>query len=172
MGIDPSRLSPWAQKQIADKVTAQMREKAAKQAQERADAKRKYHNIPTQRSVADGKQIRFDSKREAARYDELMILLRAGKIRDLKLQPHFTLQEAFTTPEGYYSKAIVYKADFSYDMLIYTRCIESRTGMANEDYSWQFVVEDVKSKATKTPVYSMKKKLMQEKFGITITEVE
>ena len=33
------------------------------------------------------------------------------------------------------------------------------------------MVEDVKSRATRTRVYAMKKKLMQERFGIDIQEV-
>lgn len=58
----------------------------------------KYHAIPT---VVNG--IRFASKREAARYWELVLLLKAGKITDLTLQP------AFKFPCG-----AVYKGDFSY----------------------------------------------------------
>ena len=36
---------------------------------------------------------------------------------------------------------------------------------------WRYVVEDVKSKATKTRVYEMKKQMMLEKFKIRIREV-
>ena len=53
----------------------------------------KYGN---KKAVRNG--ITFDSQKEAARYDQLMLRLCAGEIRDLKLQPEFTLQEAFTTP--------------------------------------------------------------------------
>ena len=35
--------------------------------------------------------ITFDSQKEAARYDELMLLVQAGEIRGLRLQPEFTL---------------------------------------------------------------------------------
>ena len=38
--------------------------------------------------------IRFDSQKEARRYDELMVMLRGGIITDLRLQPQFTLQES------------------------------------------------------------------------------
>jgi hypothetical protein len=150
MSIDISRLAPWAQAQIAQKAAAQMREKAERD----EEKKRKYHNTPTERAADGGKTIRFDSRKEAARYDELMLLLRSGQIHELKLQPQFTLQEAYTTPEGARVRAIRYQADFAYN-----------TGNG-------LVVEDVKSKATKTRVYAMKKKLMHEKFGITITEIE
>lgn len=172
MGIDISRLSPQAQAQIARKIAAQARDKAEKQAAAQEERKRKYHNTPTERTGADSKKIRFDSKREAARYDELMLMLKAGKIRDLKLQPQFTLQEAYTTPDGNRIRAIIYKADFSYEEQITTHFVESRTNYHYDDTSWQFVVEDVKSKATKTRVYGMKKKLLREKFGIDIVEVE
>ena len=48
----------------------------------------KYGN---KKAVRNG--ITFDSQKEAARYDQLMLRLCAGEIRDLKLQPEFTLQE-------------------------------------------------------------------------------
>ena len=41
------------------------------------------------RTEVDG--INFHSKREAARYRELCLMVRAGKIRDLELQPPFPL---------------------------------------------------------------------------------
>lgn len=138
MGIDISKLSPAAQAQIARKMGQQMQEK-----------KQKYNAQPDSRG-----DIRFDSKKEARRYDELMLMLKAGTIRDLRLQPQFTLQEAYTTPEGKRVRAIRYQADFSYV-----------TGDG-------LVVEDVKSKATKTREYGIKKKLLLERFGIEITEVE
>ena len=162
MGVDVSRLSPWAQKQIAQKIAAQIRDKAENQ----ATKKNKYHNTPTDREAEDGKRIRFDSKREAARYDELMLLLKAGKIRELKLQPQFTLQEAYTTPEGNRVRAIRYDADFSYEL--FCEAIIAPDGGG----TWIAKVEDVKSKATKTRVYAIKKNLMREKFGIDIQEVE
>ena len=103
------------------------------------------------------------SKKEARRYDELMAMLRAGQIRDLKLQPQFTIQEAYTTPEGQRVRAIRYQADFSYKRPTEPDC----TG----EVHWLRVVEDVKSRATKTRVYEIKKKLMREKLGIEIQEV-
>ncbi len=118
--------------------------------------RRKYHNVPDNRTAPGGKHIRFDSKKEAARYDELMLLLKAKRIKNLRLQPEYTLMEAFTTPEGERIKAIRYKADFAYEKAV--------------DGEIVTVVEDVKSKGTKTQQYLLKRKLMQEK-GIKITEV-
>lgn len=124
---------------------------------------RKYHNNPAVRG-----SIRFDSQKEAARYDELILLLKTGKIRSLKLQPEFTLQEAFTTPEGERIQAIKYRADFSYDILRHNR-YEDYDGVEWLD-EWEPVIEDVKSRGTKTPLYQMKRKMMMEK-GYRITEV-
>ncbi len=39
------------------------------------------------------------------------------------------------------------------------------------EWMWALVVEDVKSRATKTRAYAMKKKLMRERFSIDIQEV-
>ena len=192
MGIDASdlaRFSPWAQKQITEKLLAQEREKAKrkdssaslrsaqnntgngrKHAGDHGEKENKYHNIPDIRNGAEGKIIKFKSKKEARRYDELMLMLQAGKIRDLKLQPQFTLQEAYTTPEGNRVRAIRYDADFSYSaMPPYWKNYEEQC----PDDAWYQVVEDVKGgRATKTRVYQIKKKLMQERFGITIQEID
>lgn len=105
----------------------------------------KYHNRKATRGG-----ITFDSQKEAARYDELMLLLRAGRIERLKLQPEFTLQEAFTTPQGEKVRAVRYRADFSY----------IQDGVE--------IVEDVKG--CKTKEYQLKKKLMAGK-GITVREI-
>lgn len=98
-------------------------------------------------------KLKFDSKKEARRYDALVLLLRSGKISDLRVQPEFTLIEAYTTPDGERVRALRYRADFSY----------RRGG--------ELIVEDVKSAATRTRVYINKRKLMQEKYGITVREV-
>nr|DAV17883.1 MAG TPA: Endonuclease [Caudoviricetes sp.] len=45
-------------------------------------------------------KLTFDSKKEAERYDALMLLQKAGEIRGLKLQVRYCLQEAYTTFEG------------------------------------------------------------------------
>ena len=114
-------------------------------------------------TTEDGARVNFDSKKEARRYDELMAMLRANQIRELKLQPQFTIQEAYTTPEGVRVRAIRYQADFSYERPTEPDC----TG----EVHWLRVVEDVKSRATKTRVYEIKKKLLREKLGVEIREV-
>ena len=115
-------------------------------------ARSKYGNIKTGRAA-----LHFDSKKEAERYDHLMVELSAGVIRDLRLQVEFTLQGAYTTPDGQRIRAIRYKADFTY----YRRAGDS----------WEFVVEDVKTRPTRTKDYVMKKKMMADRLGLIITEV-
>ena len=56
-----------------------------------------------------------------------------------------------------------YRADFAYER-------PTRPDAAGVVY-WIPVVEDVKSKATATDKYKLKKKLMLEKFNITVKEV-
>ena len=82
----------------------------------------------------------------------------AGEIDRLKLQPEFTLQEAFTTPEGEKVKAIRYRADFRYRK-------KMRDGV---DTYWVSVVEDVKGYRTKE--YQQKRKMMLD-MGIKVHEI-
>ena|SRR5882672_180432 len=94
------------------------------------------------RTTIDG--ITFDSKREAARYLELKLLAKAGIIRDLELQPAFVFCH-----NG--RKIFTYRADFAY-------------------YEGdQRTVEDVKG--VRTPLYKLKKKLVEANWNVTITEV-
>lgn len=97
--------------------------------------------------------IRFDSRKEALRYEYLMQLVRCGVISDLRLQPQFTLQESYLTETGERVRAIRYTADFSY----------MKDG--------QRVVEDVKSRATRTKEYLRNRKFMRSIYGIDIQEV-
>lgn len=144
---DLARLGPRAQKQVLQKLGAQQRQRESK-----------YHNEKDSRG-----KIRFDSKKEARRYDELMILLQVGKIRNLRLQAQYTLQESYVTPDGERVRAIRYVADFAYERAT----APDRAG----DIHWLPVVEDVKSQATKTDKYKIKAKLFRERYGFAITEI-
>lgn len=115
----------------------------------------KYRNTPTTRVTASGAVLRFDSMKEARRFDWLIERERRGEIRELRLQVDFTLQEAYTDTEGRRVRAIRYRADFTY--------YEGTQGVK--------VVEDVKSRATRTREYAMKKKMLKDRFGLEITEV-
>ncbi len=111
----------------------------------------KYGATPT---VVDG--IRFDSKKEAERYGELKIREQAGDICGLEVQPRFTLYVMTTgqqEPGGYSVQVGEYRADFRY----------AAAGAV--------VVEDVKSTATRTPLYRLKKKMVEAIYGITVVEV-
>lgn len=122
----------------------------------------KYGNKKT---TKDG--IFFDSRKEARRYAELKMLLRAGAISDLELQKPFELIPAQYEPVARYGKngkrlkdgkrciekSCVYKADFVY--------IDNETG--------QLVVED--TKGMRTTEYIIKRKLMLYIHGIRIREL-
>ncbi len=97
-----------------------------------------------QRTNVDG--ITFDSKKEAVRYIELKLLEKAGKIKQLKLQPDFKLLDSFEY-ENKKIRGISYVADFQY--------IDMESGIE--------VVEDVKG--VKTQVYNIKKKLFLNMYG-------
>ena len=104
--------------------------------------------------------ITFDSQKEAERFLVLKSMLAEGKIRGLKLQPEFTIQEAFKTMEGQTVRAIRYRADFSYERQTAPDC--------NGFTYWLPVVEDVKGFRTKE--YELKKKLLADR-GIEVLEV-
>ena len=93
------------------------------------------------RTEVDG--IMFDSKREAARYQALKVLLKSGAISDLRLQIPFPLLVGE-------KKLGSYVADFVYQ----------------ED--GREVVEDCKG--FRTPLYRWKKKHMAAQYGIELRE--
>jgi len=124
---------------------------------------RKYRNTPTERVTDSGNVIKFASQKEAARYDELMLMLKAGEIRKLKIHPQYTLIESYTTPEGEKVKREHYTADFSYILKLHD-------DISVNEY-WQLVVEDVKSEATRTASYLAKTNRLLDIFGISVTEV-
>lgn len=91
--------------------------------------------------------IWFDSAKEARRYDELLLLVVAGVISDLELQPTFVLQEAYTESNGTKHRKMEYQGDFQYD----------EKGVT--------VVEDVKgSKKTQTRDFRLKWKLFRNLY--------
>jgi len=86
--------------------------------------------------------IRFDSKKEACRFSELMQFQQMGAVHFINVQVRFKLS------------VCEYIADFVY------LC------------DGEVVVEDVKSTHTrKLPVYRLKKKLMENELGIIIKEI-
>jgi hypothetical protein len=107
----------------------------------RGDGVIKRSKYGAKKTVVDG--ITFDSQAEATRYGVLKIVQASGLITDLRLQVPYQI-----TVNG--KKVCRYVADFVY----------SENGKE--------VVEDVKG--MKTPVYNLKKKLMEAVFGVVIFE--
>ena len=124
----------------------------------------KYKAVKT---TIDG--ITFDSKREAKRYTELKLLEKSGMITHLELQPTYQI-----TVNGV--NICKYKADFRY----FTVRQENREQYTNSKGEWIVptktgqkegqIVEDVKG--FKTPIYRLKKKLVEACYpGTQIKEV-
>ncbi len=120
--------------------------------------------------------IKFDSKREARRYGELVLLQRAGKISELELQKEYLLipavYEMLDTGEIYkvgakkgqpkqkrvcVEQACTYRADFVYKL------------------GGEVVVEDTKGcrdpSTASYALFAIKRKLMLHVHGIRIKEV-
>jgi hypothetical protein len=104
---------------------------------------RKWRHKPV---VVDG--VHLDSQAEGNRYAELLILQRAGEVTDLRVHPRYSM-----IVNGRYVGD--YIADFEY-----------------RDGAGQRVVEDVKSPVSRTPVYRLKRKLVDAIFGINIVEID
>lgn len=126
----------------------------------------KYHNVKT---IIDG--IKFDSKAEARRYQELKLLEKAGQIRNLVLQPKFELVPKLITGDCHPNeRAVTYTADFSYSQKIGNDVVVNGHTLN----TWYDYVEDVKSEATrKDKAYIIKRKLFRHKYpDIIFCEIE
>ena len=93
---------------------------------------RKYKNIPTE---VDG--IIFHSKLEAKRYGELKLLQKEGEIKDLECQPIIPLMVNGKNIGKYIGDFMYYDNKFK-----------------------KVILEDCKSKITKTTLYGLKKKIL------------
>lgn len=102
----------------------------------------KFRNVPTR---VNG--FAFDSKMEARRYQELLLLEKAGRLHSIEVHRRF--------PLDFHGVHICdYEADFCYWMKI-------PNGVS-------YIVEDVKGH--RTDVYKLKKKLMKALLGLDIIE--
>ena len=110
------------------------------------DKPRKYRNKPL---VVDGE--RFDSRKEYRRYKELVMWQSAGEVKNLRRQVTFALNV-----NG------IHIADYVADHVF---SLKDKNGFFTK------IVEDVKSKATKTRAYEIKKKLVRALYGVDIQEV-
>lgn len=108
----------------------------------------KYHN---RKVMVDG--IKFDSRKEACRYQDLKLLERVGEITDLRRQVKYVLIPRQKSKSGkILERECSYIADFVY------RTKEGAT-----------VVEDTKGMRTRD--YIIKRKLMLYRYGIRIQEI-
>lgn len=120
----------------------------------------KYSNIKT---CVNG--ISFDSRKEARRYSELLLLQRAGVIRDLELQKKYVLIPAqYETYERYGKKGQRLQDG---QRLVEKECAYLADFVYKED--GKTIVED--TKGIKTKDYIIKRKLMFYVHGIRIKEV-
>jgi hypothetical protein len=114
----------------------------------KAQERRKYGNEPCKFNGID-----FDSKFEMQRYGELLLMQRAGQIRDLQVHVPFGLHS--TNPSGQTIRVAGFEADFCY---------------------WRgerMFVEDAKSAITrKNPTYVLKAKMFEIEYGVRVIEVE
>ena len=116
----------------------------------------KYH---AKKITVDGQT--FDSKKEAARWMELRLLEKAGKITTLRRQVKFVLIPAqrgpsTTGPRGGTrpGKLLEHECSYIADFVYFE--------------NGKTIVED--TKGVRTPEYIIKRKLMLERFGIQIKE--
>lgn len=105
----------------------------------------------SKKTVVDGQK--FDSKKEANRYQELLLLEKAGVIKNLSRQVKFVLIPSQRDENGkVIERECSYKADFVY-----------------YEEEGETIVEDVKGFRTKE--YIIKRKLMLYQYGLRIREV-
>lgn len=91
----------------------------------------------------------FDSKKEAKRFGQLELMVKAGVIKNLARQANFGILESFKDKAGNTEKGIKYIADFVY--------------YDNEKKTC--VIEDVKSPMTrKLPSYVIKRKFVKKLY--------
>ena len=97
------------------------------------------------KTVVNG--ITFSSKLESERYQQLMLLERAGEISGLQLQVEFQIFKGYISPDtGEKTKSVTYIADFVY--------INNGTN--------QMIVED--TKGVETPDFRLKWKLAKSQY--------
>ena len=111
--------------------------------------KAKVNKYRNKKVVVDN--IEFDSAKEAARYKELCLLERAGKIEKLERQVKYLLIPSQKIDGKVVERACHYIADFVYKA------------------NGETVVED--TKGFRTADYIIKRKLMLHLYGIRIKEI-
>lgn len=117
----------------------------------------KYKN---KKVVIDG--LVFDSKREAKRYGELLLLEKVGAITNLQRQVKYVLIPAQREPDTVGARGGIHKGK-----LIEKECAYFADFVYQQD--GETVVED--TKGMRTTDYVIKRKLMLYRHGIRIREI-
>lgn len=121
------------------------------------DWNNKYKN---KKVVIDG--LVFDSKREAKRYGELLLLEKVGAITNLQRQVKYVLIPAQREPDTVGARGGIHKGK-----VIEKECAYYADFVYEQD--GETVVED--TKGMRTTEYVIKRKLMLYIHGIRITEI-
>ena len=103
MAINLSDLPPKYQQQAVEKYMKQQKRRGPAPpaaAVQNTDRAAKYRNTPTERVTASGAVLRFDSQKEARRYDHLTLRQQAGEIHDLRLQVDLLCKRHIQTRRG------------------------------------------------------------------------
>lgn len=106
--------------------------------------KEKENKFKAKKCSEDG--FKFDSLRERKRYLELKFLQGKGTISELTVHPVYA---------------------FTYEGKIFCKMLPDFRYMENGE----IVIEDVKSKATITTVYRLKKKMLKLWYGLDVKEI-
>ena len=129
---------------------------------QRKDKTNKYN---AKKVSVDG--IEFDSKKEARRYQELLLLQKAGEIYMLERQKVYELLPAQREPDTVGKRGGVIKGK------LLERAVEYVADFVYTDRNGKTVVEDVKGfrEGGAYAVFVLKRKLMLYRYGIKIIEV-
>ena len=124
---------------------------------------RRYANIKKHQHP-DGTKL--DSGRELARYCDLLLLQRAGEIKELRVHPRYPITIAevpimIKSKRYHKGRHLTYVADFEY---------WSYDKPHGHGHLWKLVIEDVKMQSGfRTEIYKIKRALM-DAMGHPITE--
>lgn len=127
---------------------------------------RRYNKYRAKKVSIDGNS--FDSKREAKRYTELKLLLRAGKIKNLERQKEFVLIPTQREKSEEIYKRGAHRGEAKKGKII-ERGVSYFADFCYNDESGNYIVEDTKGVRTKE--YIIKRKLMYYIHGIRIKEI-
>lgn len=114
----------------------------------------------------------YDSIHEYRRGQQLMLMQRAGEISNLRRQVSYEL-----IPAQREKSTRVYKKGPKKGQLVPGKVIEKATEYVadyvyTDNKTGDTIVEDTKSKPTRTKDYVIKRKLMLWRYGIRVQEIE